>query len=100
MQLNRAKPRSNDVLNLYSDLLERTLEDNGLLSSPSQLFNCDETGMLLDPKPLKVVVPRGIKHPRTITSGNKCQITVLAACSASGYVVPPLVVYDRKCLKA
>ncbi len=75
------------------------MEDNGLLSAPSQIFNCDETGMPLDPKPPKVIVPKGTKHPRTITTGNKCQITVLAACNAAGYVIPPFVIYDRKCLK-
>ena len=46
-----------------------------------------------------VIVPRGIKHPTSITSGNKAQITVLACVSASGYALPPLVIFDRKTLK-
>ena len=88
-----------ETLDKYLDTLQQTLEDNDLLSSPAQIFNCDETGLPLDPKPPKVIVPVGTKHPRTITTGNKSQITVLACCSAAGYVLPPFVVYDRKCLK-
>ena len=86
---------SADRFNKYFDLLEQTLEENSLISRPSQVFNCDKTSMLLDPKPLKVVV----KHPRAVTSGNKAQITDLASCNAAGYVIPPFVIYDRKTLK-
>ena len=55
--------------------------------------------MPLDPNPTKAIVPRGTKHPRAITTGNKTQITVLACCNAAGFVISPFIVYDRKCLK-
>ena len=32
------------IVNHYFDLLEETLRVNNLLDSPSQIFNCDETG--------------------------------------------------------
>ncbi len=95
----RARACTRDVFRKYFDLLEETMEENDILLKPTQIFNCDETGMPLDPKPPKVVVPKGIKHPRTITTGNKGQITVLACCSAAGYVIPPFVIFDRKALK-
>ena len=57
-------------------------------------------GMPLDPTPQKVITTKGNKHGRTITTGNKAQITILACCNASGYVLPPFVTYDRKALKA
>ena len=76
-----------------------TLEANGLSGKPGQIFNCDETGMPLQHKPLKVVSLVSQKHPYAITSGEKVQITVLACASASGYTIPPMVVFDRKHLQ-
>lgn len=34
-------------------MLEDTLRENGILDKPCQLFNTDEMGMPLDPKPPK-----------------------------------------------
>ena len=42
---------------------------------------------------------KGVKHSTSITTGDKTQITTLACCSAAGYVIPSLVVFDRKTLK-
>jgi len=64
--------------------LEKTLEDNNLLDKPCQIFNCDESGMPLDPDPPMVIASKGDKHPRSVTTGDKAQVTVLACCSASG----------------
>ena len=55
--------------------------------------------MPLDPTSTKVVVPEGTKHPTSVTSGNKAQITVVVCCNAAGYVMPPTVVFDRKIQK-
>ena len=63
-----------------------------------QIYNLDEFGMPLDPKPLSIASKSGQKHPSTITTGNRQQITVLACVSASGYCIPPLVVFKRKTL--
>ena len=87
------------VIGKYFDLLERTLSDNHLLDKPSQIFNLDETGMPLNPSPPHIVATRGMKNPSAIGSGDKSQITVLACCSASGYVLPPFVILDRLTLK-
>lgn len=69
------------------------------MDKPCLIFNCDETGMPLAPAPSKVVAVKGDKHPYSINSGNRAQITVLSCCSAAGYAIPPLVVFDRKILK-
>ena len=87
---NRASSCTRDVLNNYFDLLEKTIHDNDLLAKPNQIFNCDETGMPLDPKPSRVLVSKGTKHPRAITTGNKTQITILVCCNAAGYCLPLL----------
>ena len=84
-----------DVICKYYDLLECTLCDNNLMDKPAQIFNLDETGMLLDPSPPLVVARRGQKHPSAVGSGDKSQITVLSFCSAAGYVLPPVVIFNR-----
>lgn len=86
------------MISRYFDLLEQTLADNGLMESPSLIFNCDETGLPLDHTPSRVVGVKGQKHPRCVTSDKKKQITVLACSSASGNVIPPLVIFGRKAL--
>ena len=53
----------------------------------------------LSPHPLCVVAQRGTRHPVAVSSGDRSQITVLACCSAGGYVIPPFVIFDRKTLK-
>ena len=87
-----------DLLNNYFDLLYQTMEKYQLFDSPAQIWNCDETGLPLDHKPMKVVVEKGQKHPRTVTTGNKKQITVMACASAAGRAIPPLVIFRRKSL--
>ena len=88
-----------EILNHYYGLLEQTLLEHDLADKPNQLFNLDESGMLLEPCLPKIIAVKGIKHPTSITTGNKTRITTLACCSAAGYVIPPLVVFDRKTLK-
>ena len=90
---------SDEILDTYFDMLEATLTDNGLIGKPVQIFNMDETGMPLDPNPSSVIAPVGYKHVSCMRSGDKTQITVVACCNASGSVIPPLVVFDRKFLK-
>ena len=63
-----------------------------------KLFNCDETGMTLNPKPLKTVCKLGAKDPSYITVNSKVQMSVLACSNETGYALPPYVVFDRKTL--
>ena len=98
--LSSARVRSStpEQIDTYFDVLEQTLLENELLDKPCQVFNLDETGMLLDPKKLKVVSDKGVKNPSYMSSGSKSQITVVGCISASGYTIPPMVVWDRKTL--
>ena len=96
MSYSRSIGSRPEIINAYFDLLEETLVENDLLESPCQLFNMDETGMPLDPKAPKVVSRKGMKHPVSISSGNKAQITVVSCCSAGGHHIPPMVIYYRR----
>ncbi len=86
------------VIKNYFDLLRVTLDEYNLFDSPSQLFNCDESGMPLDHTPPAVIAIKGQKHPRVATAGNKKQISVLVCCNAAGNFIPPLVIFRRKAL--
>ena len=80
----------------YASLLEQTIEKYGLVNDPALIFNIDESGFPLDPKPLKSLFKRGEKNPCSITAGNKSQMTIVACVSAAGQCVPPMVVFARK----
>lgn len=86
-----AKELSSDpaVMSWYFDLLEQTIEDNGLGGKPCNIFNMDETGMPLDPKPLKTIHHKGERNPITPGSGLKTQITVVGCVSAGGTAYHP-----------
>ena len=73
---------SQDRLSRYFDLLERTIEDNGLAGKPGQTFNMDESGMPLDPKAPKIVTHRG-GSVVAMGSGNKAQVTIVGCVSAA-----------------
>ena len=95
----RAVAEDPEVFKMYYDLLEKTLIENELLNKPHLIFNCDESGFSLEHKPGKLIGEKGTKHLNSITSGDKAQLTVLACVSASGYSMPPMVIFDRKRLK-
>ena len=53
------QPQANAVTEInihqYYSLLEKTLQENGILNCPSRVYNMDKSGMPLDHKPPKVV---------------------------------------------
>jgi len=55
-----------ETLISYYTLLEDTLKKN---KCPSQIYNVDETVVPLNPKPPKIVVPKGTKKPRQARKG-------------------------------
>ena len=59
------------IINRYFNLLEQILLENDLVDKPSQIFNCDESGFLLDHTPLFVIAVRMQKRPRAVTSGKE-----------------------------
>lgn len=63
----------------------------------SQIFNLDKSGFPLNPKPPRVIAKKGDKHPSSIASADKSQITVLCCCNCNAGGYPP-VIFDRKTL--
>jgi hypothetical protein len=98
LSMIRAKAMDIDSINRYFDVLEHTLKENGIYNKPTLIYNCDESGIPLNPKGLKVVAKTGAKNISAISGNSKGQITVLACTSASGVALPPMVIFDRKTL--
>ena len=81
-------------------MLGLILTENGLRDSPSQIYNCDESGMPLQHKIPKVIAARGAKKVHQISSGNRSQITILGCANACGQAIPLMVVFSGKCFNA
>lgn len=79
----------------YFNLLEETLRK---IDNPAQIYNMDESGMPLDPRPPNIIAKRGQKKVRYRVSGKKEQITVIGCVNAIGQSIPPMVIFEGKYL--
>ncbi len=88
MPLGMARARATDhnCIEKYYDLLEHTLKHNRIFNNSSRIYNCDETGMSLSPKGMKVVAKAGAKSVSSVTGNTKSQVTILACCCANGSI--------------
>lgn len=89
----RANAVTKENMKNYFDLLEKTLKENDLFDKPSLIYNMDESGMPLDHKQPKRVAAKGTKKVHGPSSGDKSQITIVAACNAAGNTLPPMVIF-------
>ena len=96
LSISRARASSRETIDNYFNVLEEILKEAGLTDSPSLIFNMDETGFPLDPRPIKTIHKRGERNPYSVSSGSKSQVTVVACVSASGQSIPPFIVWKRK----
>ena len=92
----RAEMTNYEVFKNYFDLLGETLDKYDLKDKPSQIYNCDESGMPLEHKLPRTISAKGTKKVRQCSSGNKTQITVLGCASATGQALPPMVIFAGK----
>ena len=68
-----------------------------LICKPMQIYNCDETGVSVVHKPGKVVAEMGRHKVYAVTSAERGKThTILTRVSASGYVLPPMMIFPRK----
>ena len=75
--------------------MEEIFERNNLLKKPNLIFNADKTGMPLPHRPGRRIAVRGQKHVHVLGSGHKTQVTVLACANATGYTMPPIIIYKK-----
>ena len=62
LDCGRARMANQSVVREYFSLLEKTLDTLKIKDIPECIYNCDESGMCLDAKKEKVIVPVGTKH--------------------------------------
>ena len=78
----------------FFDTLETLLNKKGFTAT--QIWKCDESGFPSDPKKCKVVSVSGQTAYRVTPGAGRENTTVLAAVSAAGRALPPLVVLSGK----
>ena len=78
----------------YYNLLEDTLQECDLMNNPAQLYNMDESGIPLDPRPPNVITKHGQKKVRYRVSGKKEQITILGSVNAIRHAIPPMAIFE------
>ena len=89
---------------MYAQLLQ--LAKGGVYNEPDfaghpeRIFNMDETGMPLDPRPPNVVAHKGVKKVPYRCSGQKSQITIIGCASATGHAIPPFIIFAAKQLNS
>ena len=91
----RARMANQTVMDGYFKLLRETLEKLGIKDCPDRLYNCDESGISLDPKKEKVIVPVGTKHVYSQQAGTRDHITVHCCVNAAGEYLPPMIIYEK-----
>ena len=62
----RAEASDPDMVDRYFHLLQKVMIEYDLMGKPAQIFNVDESGMPLDPKPVKGVFRVGDKNPHLV----------------------------------
>uniref|UniRef100_A0A1X7SKR4 HTH CENPB-type domain-containing protein n=3 Tax=Amphimedon queenslandica TaxID=400682 RepID=A0A1X7SKR4_AMPQE len=93
----RALSANPDVIRDFFGKLGAIFGRLNLLSKPMQIYNCDESGISIVHCPGRVVMKLGRRTVYSLTSAEKGRThTVVACVSATGFVLPPLMVYPRK----
>ena len=96
LSIARAKATDEEVLGRYFKMLNDCLNENDIFDNPSRIYNCDETGLPLNPTCHKVVDKVGSQNSSYITGNTKAQVTVLACTNATGYAIPPMVILKKR----
>lgn len=74
--------------------LIETLTEDLLNIDPTRIFNGDEIGVSMNPKPSSVFAPRGTKNVYNIVGNNeKENVTVLVTANAAGNLAPTLLLF-------
>lgn len=70
------------------------------MKNPTRSLNCDETFILLSPGKPKVLTTMGSKDVYLIQKfSSKSGVTVLATTSATGWILPPFIIFPYERLQ-
>ena len=69
----RAKTEDPEVIKKCFQLVQKTQRDAGVSGLPSQIFNCDETGFVTNPKTQVVLAEKGAARVTQSIGGSGCE---------------------------
>ena len=94
ISVNRAHAANRETVNQFFDTLNAALIKHNLLDKPHLIWNLDEAGFNLVPKPSKIVSPKGAKKVFQQATGERGETTTaLLTVSASGQAGPCLLIF-------
>ena len=91
----RSRMGNTTVWKQHFDFLEETIDQLQLRDKPQAIFNCDESMIAMERRSGRVVVSRKTKHTYSESKGSRDHITVNACVSASGYIMPPHIIFSQ-----
>ena len=95
LDTRRRHTAKKSVVRKHFETLRETLQNSSLLDKPERIFNVDETGIEMNRQTGKVVVDRFIKKHHQESVGEREHITANVCCSATGYALPPMLIFQR-----
>ena len=98
LEMARAIACSESKVRNWFSVFRDVLEEYAV-SSPTCIFNCDETDFPLQTKFSKVLTAKVDKVCYHLTSSSKTQFTVLMCICADGSVLPPYVLFPGKSVR-
>ena len=91
---NRALGMEEGRIKKFFGDLEHLFIDCDVKDAPERIFNVDETGLQIVNQGGKVLAAKGCRNVQVITSAERgSTTTVVAACSAAGHFIPPMVIF-------
>lgn len=92
----RAMGFNRPVVRQFFKLLSEIIDKHKL--TPERIYNCDETGITVNPKGhSKIIAARGKRQVGILTSAERGETVTAEICiSAAGAYMPPMLVFPRK----
>ena len=91
---NRALGMEEGRIKKFFGDLEDFFTINDMKDAPDRIFNVDETGVQTVTQGGKVLAQKGCRNVQIISSAERgSTTTIVAACSASGYFIPPMIIF-------
>jgi hypothetical protein len=92
----RAKCEDPKIITEWFNLVQKTINENGI--QEDDIYNCDETGFAMGLTATAKVVTRAEYYGRRslLQPGNRKWVTAIECVGASGYSLPPMIIFKGK----
>jgi len=95
--IQRATGYNASKIRIFEEVLKKELfaEDRKRRIAPENIFNVDETGLMMNQNPRKIVAKKGKKTVSVVTSAKGKTLTAVCCISAAGVHRPPLLIFPQ-----